>query len=100
VTSGESRQTFSHLPGSVLNSVDSPARRSIIDLTRRQEADMNAKLFLQILLTLGCLAGAMGIADVVVGRVVFLTTQGWWRAAIACWVLVIAVRAVYPAQPK
>jgi hypothetical protein len=61
---------------------------------------MNAKLFLQILLTLGCLAAAVGVADTVLGRTVWLTAQGWWRAAIACWVLVIAVRAVYPAQSK
>jgi hypothetical protein len=61
---------------------------------------MNAKLFLQILLTLGCLAGAIGVADALLGRVMWLTAQGWWRAAIACWVLVIAVRAVYPTQQK
>ena len=61
---------------------------------------MNAKLFLQVLLTLGCLAGAIGVADALLGRVMWLTAQGWWRAAIACWVLVIAVRAVYPTQQK
>ncbi len=61
---------------------------------------MNARLFLQILLTLGCVAAAAGVADAVLGRTIWLTTQGWWRAAIACWVLVIAVRAVYPSQPK
>jgi hypothetical protein len=61
---------------------------------------MNAKLFLQVLLTLGCLAGAIGLADSLLGRVIWLTAQGWWRAAIACWVLVIAVRAVYPSQAK
>jgi hypothetical protein len=61
---------------------------------------MNAKLFLQVLLTLGCLAGAVGLADAFLGRVLWLTAQGWWRAAIACWVLVIAVRAVYLPQPK
>ena len=61
---------------------------------------MNAKLFLQVLLTLGCVAGAFGVADSVLGRVLWFTAQGWWRAAIACWVLVLAVRAVYPTQPK
>jgi len=61
---------------------------------------MNAKLFLQILLTLGCLAGVVGIADSLLGQVIWLTAQGWWRAAIACWVLAIAIRAVYPAPPK
>jgi hypothetical protein len=83
-----------------VNSVDSPAGGSIINLALVQEADMNAKLFLQILLTLGCLAGVIGAAEALLGRTVWLSTQGWWRAAIACWVLVIAVRAVYPPQPK
>ena len=57
---------------------------------------MNAKLFYQVLLLLGCIAGAVGVLDAVLGRVIWLTPQGWWRAAIACWVLVIAVRVVYP----
>ena len=57
---------------------------------------MNAKLFYQVLLLLGCIAAAVGVLDALLGRVFWLTTQGWWRAAIACWVLVIAVRVVYP----
>jgi len=61
---------------------------------------MNTKLFLQILLLLGCLALALGVLDAVLGKTLWLTTQGWWRGAVACWVLLIAVRTVYPAQVK
>lgn len=61
---------------------------------------MNAKLFCQILLLLGCVALALGLFDAVLGRNLWLSTQGWWRGAIAAWVLVIAVRAVYPPAAK
>jgi hypothetical protein len=59
---------------------------------------MNTKLFLQILLLLGCLAALTGVVGAAVQRTLLFTTQGWWRAAIACWVLVVAVRMVYPAD--
>lgn len=61
---------------------------------------MNAKLFCQVLLLLGCVALALGLLDAVLGRNLWLSTQGWWRGAIAAWVLVIAVRAVYPPAAK
>lgn len=61
---------------------------------------MNAKLFYQVLLLLGCVAIALGVLDAVLGRNLWLSTQGWWRAAIAAWVLVIAVRTVYPPAAK
>ena len=69
-------------------------------MMRRLEATLNAKLFYQVLLLLGCLALAVGVLDVLVGRTLLLTPQGWWRGAIAAWVLVIAVRAVYPPAAK
>jgi hypothetical protein len=59
---------------------------------------MNAKLFLQVLLTLGCLALAIGVLEALVSQSWMFAPAGWWRGAIACWVLVVAVRAVYPAQ--
>jgi hypothetical protein len=58
---------------------------------------MTTKLFLQVLLLVGCLASLVGVFEAAVGRTLVFTTQGWWRAAIASWVLIIAVRAVYPA---
>jgi hypothetical protein len=61
---------------------------------------VNTKLFLQILLLSGCLALAMALLDAFLQREIWLTSHGWWRGAIACWVLLIAVRTVYPAQPK
>jgi hypothetical protein len=67
---------------------------------RPGEVKVNTKLFLQILLLLGCLAVALGLVDAVLAKRIWLTSQGWWRGAIACWVLLIAVRTVYPAQAK
>ncbi|HEY3381330.1 MAG TPA: hypothetical protein VGK32_06140 [Vicinamibacterales bacterium] len=61
---------------------------------------MNTKLLLQVLLLLGCLALAMGLLDAFLARQIWLSSQGWWRGAIACWVLLIAVRTVYPAQAR
>jgi hypothetical protein len=61
---------------------------------------MNAKLLLQLLLTLGCIAGLIGVVEIFAGRIFLMTTQGWWRVAIACWVLLVAVRATYPEKPK
>lgn len=61
---------------------------------------MTTKLLLQILLLLGCLATLVGILEVPLGRTLLFTIQGWWRCAIACWVLVIAIRTVYPADAK
>jgi hypothetical protein len=63
---------------------------------------MNAKLFLQILLTLGCVAMGIGALDATVGlgRPWILSPVGWWRGAMACWMLVVAVRMVYPAQGR
>ena len=61
---------------------------------------MNAKLFYQVLLLLGGVALALGVVVAVIGRPILLSPQGWWRGAIAAWVLVIAVRAVYPPMAK
>ncbi len=66
---------------------------------------MRAKLLLQILLTVGCVAAAVGVVEATLGRggmgrPWLFTPVGWWRGAIACWVLVVAIRMVYPAQPK
>ncbi len=67
---------------------------------RRLEAALNAKLFYQVLLLVGCVALAVGLAAVFTGRPLMFTPQGWWRGAIAAWVLVIAVRTVYPPTAK
>ncbi len=69
-------------------------------MMRRLEATLNAKLFYQVLLLLGCLALVLGLLDVFLAKNIWLTTQGWWRAAIAAWVLLIAVRMVYPPTAK
>ncbi len=61
---------------------------------------MNTKLFLQVLLALGCVAAAIGVLGVFTKGTLLFTTQGWWRAAVASWLLVIAVRMVYPAPAK
>jgi hypothetical protein len=51
--------------------------------------------FLQILLTLGLLAFLIGIGEALVGKTLVLTPQGYWRGAMALWVLLIATRATY-----
>jgi hypothetical protein len=61
---------------------------------------MTTKLFLQILLLLGCLAALVGVVEAAVARTVMFSVQGWWRAAIACWMLIVAVRMVYPADSR
>lgn len=61
---------------------------------------MNTKLLLQILLLLGCLALLAGIGEAALGKTLLFSTQGWWRGAIACWMLVVAIRMVYPADAK
>jgi hypothetical protein len=61
---------------------------------------MNTKLFLQTLLLLGCLALLIGVVEAAVGRTMVFSAQGWWRGAIACWMLIVAVRMVYPADSK
>lgn len=63
---------------------------------------MNTKLFLQILLALGCVALSVGALDATIGRGQpwILSPVGWWRGAMACWMLIVAVRMVYPAQAK
>jgi len=52
-------------------------------------------MFLQILLTLGLLAFAVGIVEHLVGRAFFLAPQGWWRGAMAFWMLLVATRLTY-----
>jgi hypothetical protein len=61
---------------------------------------MNTKLFLQVLLLLGCLALLISVLEAVVGTTWFLAPRGWWEGAMACWLLVVAVRMVYPAGGK
>ncbi len=51
--------------------------------------------FLQILLTLGLLALVVGIVEMFVGRTFVFTPQGYWRGAMAFWMLLIATRATY-----
>jgi hypothetical protein len=61
---------------------------------------MNTKLLLQVILALGCLAMLISTFESVVGRGWLTSAEGWWRAAIACWLLVVAIRMVYPAHGK
>lgn len=67
---------------------------------RRLEATVNAKLFYQVLLLIGCVAIAVGVFSALSGQTFLVPAQGWWRGAIAAWVLVIAVRMVYPPASK
>jgi hypothetical protein len=61
---------------------------------------MNTKLFLQALLALGCLALAIGVVETLTGRALLTSPEGWWRGATACWMLIVAIRMVYPAHAK
>jgi len=61
---------------------------------------MNTKLFLQVLLLLGCLALLAGVLEAVAGTTWLLAPRGWWEGAMACWLLIVAVRIVYPAGQK
>ena len=58
---------------------------------------MNTKLLLQILLLLGCLSLLTAAIEAVSGATWILAPRGWWEGAMACWLLAIAVRVVYPA---
>jgi hypothetical protein len=53
------------------------------------------KVFLQILLTLGLLALIVGTVLSIAGKTFVFSSQGYWRGAIALWMLLIATRAVY-----
>jgi hypothetical protein len=61
---------------------------------------MSTKLFLQILLLLGCLALVIGAGEAPFGRTWIFTPEGWWRGAIAFWMLAVTIRMVYPANKK
>ncbi len=58
---------------------------------------MNTKLFLQVLLLLGCLSLLVSVLEALTGRAWLLAPRGWWEGAMAFWLLTIAVRVVYPA---
>jgi len=53
------------------------------------------KLFLQVLLTLGLLSIIVGTILAFSGKAFLLGPQGYWRGAIAFWMLAITVRMVY-----
>jgi hypothetical protein len=61
---------------------------------------MNTKLFLQVLLLLGCVCLAIALLQVLTHQAWYFTARGWWEGAMACWLLVIAVRVVYPDRAK
>jgi hypothetical protein len=61
---------------------------------------MNTKLFLQVLLLAGCVALLFAVAESVLIFRWLREPRGWWEAAVACWLLVIAVRVVYPDRAK
>jgi len=53
------------------------------------------KTFLQILLTLGLVAFALGVVAAFTHRVILFTPQGWWRGALAFWMLLVATKLTY-----
>ncbi|HVN76552.1 MAG TPA: hypothetical protein VMT19_09560 [Thermoanaerobaculaceae bacterium] len=53
------------------------------------------KMFLQILLTVGLLAFAVGVVEAFAGKVFMFSPQGYWRGAMAMWVLLVATRLTY-----
>ena len=53
------------------------------------------KTFLQILLTLGLLAFIVGTIMAATRTALVFSAQGYWRGAMALWMLVIATRMVY-----
>ena len=53
------------------------------------------KLFLQILLTLGLVSLVIGAILAVTGKTLVLAPQGYWRGAMAFWMLLVATRAAY-----
>jgi hypothetical protein len=61
---------------------------------------MNTKSVLQVLLALGCLAFVMAVLESLAQHWWIAAPETWFRGAIGCWVLIIAVRTVYPAQQK
>lgn len=61
---------------------------------------MNTKLFLQVLLLLGCVSLVTAVVEVAVRQTWLLGPRGWWEGAVACWLLVVAVRGVYPDRAK
>jgi hypothetical protein len=61
---------------------------------------MNTKLFLQLLLLLGCLSLFTAVFEALSGTIWVLAPRGWWEGAIACWLLAVAVRVIYPAPAK
>ena len=64
---------------------------------------MLAKLFLTIPLILGCLGLVMAVLGTVMPNWwlgALKTPETWWRGAIACWMLIVAVRMVYSVQAK
>jgi hypothetical protein len=63
-------------------------------------ATIITKLVLQVLLTLGCVALAIGTVETVVDRWWLTFPEAWWRIAMACWMLIVAIRMVYPAHAK
>ncbi len=51
--------------------------------------------FLQILLTLGTLAFVIGVVEAFSRTAFLFSAQGYWRGAMAFWMLLIATRATY-----
>jgi hypothetical protein len=53
------------------------------------------KRFLQVVLALGLLSLILGIVVAFTGKQLIFSTQGFWRGAMACWLLVVATRLTY-----
>jgi len=61
---------------------------------------MNTKLLLQMLLAAGCVALAVGALAELQRQIWIAPPEGWWRLAMAFWMLIVAIRMVYPTQAK
>jgi hypothetical protein len=96
--SGNARSVQSHLEPSAGSRT--AGRLSEVVSSTQMGAAMNTKLVLQVLLTLGCLALATGTVQTLAGRAWLTSSAGWWRGAMACWMLIVAIRVVYSAHTK
>ena len=61
---------------------------------------MNTKLLLQIPLTLGCLGFVVAVLEALTQSRWIAAPERWWRGAVGCWTLIVAIRIAYPARAK
>jgi hypothetical protein len=61
---------------------------------------MNTKLLLQLLLLAGCVSLLVAGVEAWTGKTWVLAPRGWWEGAVSFWLLIIAIRTVYPPSAK